>query len=316
LQIELTGSGLATPIIERLRIQFPRESLLEYLPAIYSKPEEQRDFLDRFLSIAHRTWSAIERDVDTFPRFLDPDSVPPAALGWLAGWLGLTLEGTWTPEQNRRLLQAMPALRTIWGTAAGLRLWLRVYLANIANVDVNVLEEAGVPGIVESFVERRRLMLGHPTGATLCAASGLWSPAVERRFQVGVFDREGEIELVSTGHPDRDVFQHYAHSFRVYVPAAFVRTPADEALIRRAIELQKPAHTTCELVLVEARFRIGEQSTLDLDTVIGAPGPGPLLCPAVDDAPGRPPYQRLNFDVTLGCGCGHGAEHDLDRRLD
>jgi phage tail-like protein len=289
LQIELTGNGLETPVIGNLRLRFPRESLLDYLPAIYSKPEEQREFLDRFLSIMQATWSAIEREVDTFERYLDPDSVPPSAMGYLAGWLDLQLEGTWNPEQNRRLLQAMPDLRKRWGTVGGLRDWLRVYLANLGGVTADQLKEAGIPGIVESFVDRRRLMLDRPGSATLCSADGLWSPSVVRRFQVGVFDREGEVELVSAGDPDLDVFRHYAHSFRVYLPAAWIRNAADEALLRRAIELQKPVHTSYELVLVEPRFRIGEQSTIDLDTVIGAPlAGGPLLCPTVDDAPARP----------------------------
>jgi phage tail-like protein len=317
LQIELTGSGLSTPVIERLRIDFPRESLLQYLPAIYSKPQEQREFLERLLSIPQRTWTAIEEELDSFARFLDADSVPEHAIGWLAGLLGLTPEGTWTADQNRRLIRVLPSLRTTWGTPAGLRAWIRVYLANMGGIEIEELERAGVPGIVERFVDRRRLILDHPGAAALCAGGALWSPAVERRFQVGVFDREGEIELVSTGHPDGDLFEHYAHAFRVFVPASFVRTPADEALLRRAIDLQKPVHTTYELVLVEPRFRIGDQSTIDLDTVIGVPVAGPLLCAAVDDAPAREPYQRLNFDVTLGCGCGHREGHadGLERRL-
>ena len=299
LQIEISGSGLTTPTVGSVRLRFPRESLLEYLPAIFSKPPEQREFLDSFLSIAQTTWTGIEDNVATFSRFLDPDTVPDRALPWLAGWLGLTLEGTWTADQNRRLLRALPALRATWGTTAGLRAWLRVYLANLSGIDERVLEEAGIPGIVESFVERRRLMLDRAGSATLCAADGLWSPAVEKRFQVGVFDRAGEVELVSDRDPDLDVFRHYAHSFRVYVPASFLRRAADEALIRRAIDLHRPAHTTYELVLIEPRFLVGVQSTIALDSVIGAPWPGALPCGA-DDPPSRPPYQRLGYDITLG----------------
>src|SRR5205823_12971248 len=86
LQIELSGDGIRTPVIGQLRIRFPRESLLQYLPAIYSQPDDQREFLDRFLSIMQTTWSRIERQVDTFERYLDPDSVPPEAMAYLASW--------------------------------------------------------------------------------------------------------------------------------------------------------------------------------------------------------------------------------------
>ncbi|CUI07389.1 phage tail protein [Massilia antarctica] len=299
LQVELTGDGTDSPLLNHVRIRFPRESLLDYLPALYSTAPEQQEFLDRFLSIVQTTWSRIEREVDTFQRYLDPDSVPPASLAYLADWLDVKLEGTWRPEQNRRLLQAMPRLRPKWGTVDGLREWVRIYLANLADVDERALEQLGVPAIVERFVERRQLLLGDASAA-LGTAQALWSPAVERRFQVGVFDRLGDVELVSTGDPQADALRHYAHAFRVYVPAQLVRTPADEAMLRRAIETQKPAHASYQLVLVEPRLRIGVQSTIGLDTVIGGPAAGPLPCPARLDAPSRAPYQRLGFDTILG----------------
>jgi len=314
LQIVLGGNGSTTPVLGRVRLRFPRESLLQYLPAIYSSPPEQREFLERFLSVMQTTWSSIEHELESFERYVDPDSVPPQAMSYLAGWLDLRLEGSWGPAQNRRLLQAMPRLRARWGTTDGLRDWLRVHLANLGGIEPEVLAELEVPAIVEGFVERRRLRLADG-GAVLGAADGLWSPAVERRFQVGVFDREGEIELVSTGDIQTDVFRHHAHSFRVYVPAALVRTADDEALVRRAIEAQKPAHTMYELVLFEPRLRIGEQSTVGLDTVIGAPFPGPLACPGITDAPSRPLHQRLNFDVMLGCDNACGDESRLERSL-
>src|SRR5262249_8483960 len=134
LQIVLDGNGMTTPLVRHVRLRFPRESLLQYLPAVYSSPPEQRDFLDRYLSIVQTTWSAIEREVDTFERYLDPDSVPDNALAYLAGWLDVQLEGTWSADQNRRLLKAMPGLRPRWGTLAGMRDWLRVYLANLGDL--------------------------------------------------------------------------------------------------------------------------------------------------------------------------------------
>jgi phage tail-like protein len=300
LQIRLTGTGADTPVVERLRLRYPRESLLQYLPAIYSSPPEQQEFLDRFLSIVQTTWSHIEREVATFERHVDPDSVPDDEMAYLAGWLDLHLEGGWTPAQNRRLLQAMPAVRPKWGTVEGLRDWVRVYLANIGSVEPADLKLLGVPGIVERFVERRSLRLGGQ-GAALGTAEALWGPSIERRFQLGVFDRIGDVELVSTGDPELDAFSHYAHSFRVYVPAILIRTPEDEALVRRAIELQKPAHATYELVLVEPRFRIGVQSTIELDTVIGAPlsNASPLSCATDAMPPSRAPHGRLGYDTTL-----------------
>src|SRR5206468_7277296 len=49
LLVDLASDGLATPRIGRLRLRFPYSSLREFLPALYSAPEEQRQFLDRYL---------------------------------------------------------------------------------------------------------------------------------------------------------------------------------------------------------------------------------------------------------------------------
>jgi phage tail-like protein len=298
LQVELVGDGRTTPVLDHLRLHFPRESLLDFLPAQFSAPPAQRVFLDRLLAIVNGTWGDIERTVDSFERYVDPDAVPDDALPWLAEWLDVRLEGGWTPAQNRRLLRAAPRLRTRWGTPGALREGIRIYLANLSGIDEATLVRLDVPAIVESFVERRQLQLGDAS-ATLGAAQALWSPAAERRYQVGVFDRLGEVELVSTGDPDTDALRHYAHGFRVYVPASLVRTPADEARLRRAITSQAPAHATFGLVLTEPRLCIGVQSTIGLDTVIADPAPTPLPCRARPDAPSRQPAGLLGVDTIL-----------------
>ncbi len=298
LHIELTGAGDDTPVLAHVRLRFPRESLLDYLPALYSTVPEQRAFLDRLLAVVDGTWSRIEGEAEHFERFLDPDSVPDEALGWLAAWLDLELEGTWSPAQNRRLLQAMVRLRQRWGTVDGLRGWVRVYLANMAGIDEAVLADLDVPGIVEGFVDRRHLLLADAS-ATLGTGQPLWGACVERRFQVGVFDRLGEIEVVSTGDPQTDVLRRGAHAFRVYVPAPLLRSAADEAKLRRAIEAQKPAHASYELVLVEPRLAIGVQSTIGLDSVVAGPGSGVLACQPWNDPPSLSAQGRLGIDTVL-----------------
>jgi phage tail-like protein len=284
-------------VVERVRLTAPRDSWLQHLPSVFSQSEGQREFLERYLAIAQATWDEVEKCVGSFERFLDPSSVPPEYLAYLASWLDLRLEGTLDAEQNRTILSALPGLWRDWGTVRGMRAWVRVHLAALSGLPVDVIEKAGLPGIVERFVDRRSLVLGRKDLAGLCASGALFGPSVERRFQVGVFDREGEIELVSAGEPDLDLFRHYAHRFRIYAPASWVRTPEAEALLRRAIDLQRPAHTTFDLVLVEPRFRIGEQSTLELDTVIG--GDLSLRLGCATDAAGRAPSSLLGYDTTI-----------------
>ncbi len=312
LRVRLSGDGRDTPRLLRVRLRFPRDSWLQYLPAVYAAPPAQREFLDRLLSLVQTTWSSIEQGLETFDRHLDPDAAPDQSLPWLAAWLDLKLEGRWTAEQNRRLLRAMPTLRAQWGTVEGLRRWVRVVLASLCSLPEHELEQLGVPALVEGFVDRRRVY-GVDQDRTLKGAQTLWSPAVERRFQVGVFDRVGEIELVSPGEPALDPFSHYAHRVRIHVPAALVCSAEDEALLRRAIDAHKPAHASCELVLVEPRLCIGQQSTLDLDTVLGEPVPWVLPGPPTDEPSSRAPHGRLGIDTTLA-GTRPGVDA-LERRL-
>jgi hypothetical protein len=208
------------------------------------------------------------------------------------------LEGAWNGEQKRHLLAAAPQVTPRRGRMDGLQAYLRIYLQNISGLAPEAQRD--YPQIVEGFRERQYLMLAIENTADLGHGAPLWSPGVVGRLQLGVFAREGEVRLVSTGDPERDLFHEYAHRFRVFVPAAWVRTAEDERMLRRALDAEKPAHTRYDLCLVEPRFRVGLQSTVGLDTVIGAYPVARLACPHETDAPpSRPPRYRLGYDTIL-----------------
>lgn len=298
LRLELNGDGDNTPAVRSVRIHFPRETWLPYLPAVFSDNEARRWFLDRFLSIFHTPWSEIGYQIDTFYRYLDPRTVPPGPfLDYLAGWLGQPLEGTWGPRQNRRLLTATPRLLPYRGTEAALREFVRVYLANLSGLKPRQVRP--FPVIREGYEERRELVLSQP-GADGLGASRLTSPA-EGRIQLDAGTRLGRARIVSTGDPRSDVFAAYAYRFTVIAPAAWIRTADDERLVRRAVEEEKPAPTDYRLCLVAPRLRVGVQSTVGVDTVIGAV-PRAALAPPPDPppAPSAPPSHRLSYDLVLG----------------
>jgi phage tail-like protein len=298
--IQLQGTGYATPVVTSLRITYPRASYLDFLPEIYSSDQEMRTFLERFLGIFQSEWDELERSISEYEANFDPDAVPGGvAMRELARWMALPLEDTWTDEQNRRLLQTFPTIQSGRGTPASLRAWIGVYLANIAGLTPPEVMRSGFPSIQEGFVERRHLWLNEENTGGLGQSKPLWSPEVIRRLQLGGFSQAGEVALVSTGDPDRDVFDYYAHRFRVYVPAAWIRTADQEAMLRRAIETEKPAHTAYELELVQPRFRIGTQSTIGLDTIIGTPAGWFLPCADNDSPPSREASSRLGYDTVF-----------------
>ena len=125
------------------------------------------------------------------------------------------------------------------------------------------------------------------------------------RLQLDEFSREGEVRLVSIGDPQHELFQAYAHRFRVFVPAAWVRTAQAESMVRRALNAEKPAHTSYDLCLVEPRLRVGVQCTVGLDTIVGDVPLTYLACLDKDcvvnagEAPSRPPHGLLGYDTVL-----------------
>jgi phage tail-like protein len=299
VMVELIGDGFATPVIHGLRVHYPRESYLEYLPPLYSAQEQMRLFLERFLAIFQTEWDALEQRISEADAFFDPDAVPDEAMAHLAGLIGLKLEGSWRPDQNRKLLQAAPKIFRFRGTIESLRDYVRVYLANIAELTVDQVAQTSFPVFVEGFRERSFLMLANQRGASLGDAQPLWGASVVKRLQLGVFSRADEVELVSTGAPEQDLFDYFAHRFRVYAPAAWVRTAEHEQLLRRAIEAEMPAYASYSLCLVDAGVKVGIQSTVGLDMILGQTPACRLSRDPANEAPSLPDHNRLGYGAVL-----------------
>jgi phage tail-like protein len=267
VRLNFSSDGKASPCIDRLRIHFPRASSLQYLPAIYSQDEPSRQFLDQFLSIFDTMWAIIGNKLTKIASYFDPMATPAAAkdspsadfLSWLAGWLGLTLDQHW-PERRRRLLVKNAwKLYKLRGTPAGLSLHIELY--------------TGIkPQILEHYKLRRWLYSGF---GRLGDQSVLWGANIVNRLELNVNSQLGAIQLIDTGDPLHDPFLKEAYQFTVFVPqcGAEPADPQADALtqqtLQRIIELAKPAHTLGYLQLTRPRFRIGIQSFIGKDTVVG-----------------------------------------------
>jgi phage tail-like protein len=326
IKLIFLSDGYGTPALRSVRIHYPRESYMQYLPAVFSSDDESRWFLERFLSIFQTEWDALEDRIADVPALFDPKAVPAgAALDFLASWFALPLEGEWTDKQKRTLLEAVsgiyfgrwkatgedsqclteidPANATRRGTREGLRRYLQVYLQNITSLTAE--EQGGFPRIDEGFRERQRLMLTLSDTARLSHGAPLWSPSATGRMHFDSFAREGEARMISIGDPEHEIFQEFAHRFRVFVPSSWISTAKDEEMVHRALREEKPAHTSYDLCLVEPRFRVGLQSTVGVDTIVGGWPRAHLACTHSPDVPpSRPPRHRLGFDTVLAAQPG------------
>jgi hypothetical protein len=131
--------------------------------------------------------------------------------------------------------------------------------------------------LLEHYKLRRWLALNH---ARLSDSAKLWGERIVNRSRLesntdltrtGQTDgaQLGVTQLKTSQDPARDPFHVYAHRLSVFVPAACVRNPALARALAQFVEVEKPAHVEASLVLVEPRFRVGVQSMLGFDAVIG-----------------------------------------------
>jgi hypothetical protein len=102
----------------------------------------------------------------------------------------------------------------------------------------------------------------------------LWGQRIVNRSQLGGQQLVGNAQLgvsrlKTTQDPFRDPFHYYAHRFSVFVPACVGRSEAMRNGLRRLIAAEAPAHAVAHLVYVEPRMRIGTQSMIGYDAVIG-----------------------------------------------
>ena len=266
VRLDLAGDGYSSPSVTSIRLEYPRNSYLRFLPAVYSADPGSADFLGRFLAIAQTSVEDTEARLAAMPALFDPKAVPAPFVAFLAGWLNVPVEGTWTPAQQRRLIDAAKGYLRLRGTPAAIRQHVAAYLASMSGV---ALPADGLPQLVEGFKQRRYLTVP----ASVSAQYPLWSPAATARARLDRHDRLGHVRLTSVGDPKLDMFTQHAHRFAVFVPAALAPRPQDREMLRRAIATEAPAHVTADLVLVRPAMCLGRQSQLGIDSLLAEPSP-------------------------------------------
>ena len=104
---------------------------------------------------------------------------------------------------------------------------------------------------------------------TLGSCAVLWGRSVVNRSQLGSGAQAGGTRLVSTPDPYHDPFLVFAHRFTVFIPAALAESPSVRAEIVKLVEAESPAGTLGTVTFVEPEMRVGLQSMIGYDTVIG-----------------------------------------------
>jgi phage tail-like protein len=259
LRMRLTGDGTATPLVRRIRLDFPRSTSMEELPAVYHQSPEAEKFTERFLSLFDASIAELDRAIERYPALLDPTSVPEEVLPWIGSFLDVGFDRAWVTEKRRKILSAVPELYRRRGTILGLTQAIKLVF------DVE-------PTIQELANERMWGALGRE--GTRLGAVHLFGKA-RARFRLGS-SALSKTPLRSFGKPDDDPLSAQAFRFRVLVPPNAQATKLWRERLQRLVESQKPAHTIASLRVGGSGFVLGTWSAVGVDTAFSSLAP-PVL---------------------------------------
>jgi phage tail-like protein len=185
LQIQLTliGNNRSTPRLQALRAYYPRFSYLtKYLPAVYQNDPTSASFLERYLANPEGFFTVLEGRILQVQELFDPRTVPSEYLDWLASWIGVSFDFTWTTATRRFFLANAPKFFQSRGTSDGLVRMIRLALDQCADASLFApadLQHFSVR-IVENYLLRYApgVTFGDPTATPASVASDSdWTPA-------------------------------------------------------------------------------------------------------------------------------------------
>jgi phage tail-like protein len=256
----MRSDGRSSPKLQQMRIDYGRDTYLEFLPALYGKDPQASEFLERFLALEQSVLGGLEGTIEDLPLLFDPHSAPagdfPSWLGWLASWLAFDIDESWSTSQLREYLAHAFALYGKRGTIEGLRQYLKIYAGVAAHI-----EEPGARASIWTLDGRSSLgfttMLApsHAAGAVLNSTATLDCSYLTRTEAFG-----------------EALFADVAHRFCVRLYCADLTRPGALEDARAVIEREKPAHTVCHVCVIEPRMRVGAQARIGIDAVV-ARGP-------------------------------------------
>jgi phage tail-like protein len=120
---ELATTAISLPmrgLVEGLETPHP---LAERLPSVLQEDE----FCCRMVAAFDEVLAPIFNTLDCFDSYLDPALAPDDFVDWLASWVGVEIDETWTLERRRRLLMEAVDLYRVRGTANGLADHIALY---------------------------------------------------------------------------------------------------------------------------------------------------------------------------------------------
>lgn len=124
--VSLTAaSGARVPILSELNVFYPGRTLMEDLPSIYQREEEQPDsFLRALVGVLETTTQGLDRRIGSMGSRIHPATATEPWLDFIARWLGVPWDDELTHQQKKAIVMRAPELANARGTRAGLKAFL------------------------------------------------------------------------------------------------------------------------------------------------------------------------------------------------
>jgi phage tail-like protein len=235
-------TATATPVVHGLRAVAPRLSYLTYLPAVYSRRDDDDPsgaiFLERYLAMFEGRLTDAEGRYESVARQLNPLAADDEWLAFVGSWFALIFDPSWPRARKALLLTEIFDLYRRRGTAGALARLVEIYTGH-------------APEIIEGFQQRPRggLVLGGGAAALGCAPLG---------------------GLDTCAATSTDLLGAYAHRFTM---VAYADGDCDLAVVttalRAIVDAAKPLHTQVDLRVVVPGSRIEFETTVGLDFILG-----------------------------------------------
>jgi phage tail-like protein len=135
------------------------------LPAVF----QEDDFCQRMMAALDEVLAPAFATLDCFDSYLDAQLAPPDFVDWLAAWVGIDIDETWTLERLRDLIRNAATLYRIRGTAAGLAAHVRLYtgvtpeIEETGGCEWSQTAESPLPGSLQPHLTVR-LRVDDPAG--------------------------------------------------------------------------------------------------------------------------------------------------------
>ncbi|MGH9674013.1 MAG: phage tail protein, partial [Bryobacteraceae bacterium] len=299
--VRFLGDGVATPELRQLLTEHDHEGYLPYLPEIYRDPStvdvhagpDAAESVARLLALFESMFGGVERSLDELAAWLHPQAAPEAVLGWLESFLGLESTSPRATRRARERIRNAFAASARRGTPAALR--------------EAILTEAGVNAVIEEPILQTSMWslsdAGCPDSPAAGGLLGLDTVLAGSEAQgavIGTTAVADRSHLISDEEFASPLFDEVAYRFAVRVYAGELKCASTLDRVRAIVEREKPAHTLAALCITEPRMRIGFQSTLGVDSLIGGGDPDAAPLGEGDLVLAGPPAGRVGETMMAG----------------